>query len=55
MYKEKDIAEDLDARGITLARQTKKEWWDIAPRQLDFKPNKEYDKINVSTIQNKIK
>jgi hypothetical protein len=45
VYKEKDIAEDLDARGITLARQTKKEWWDIAPRQLEFKPNKEYDKI----------
>lgn len=45
VYKEKDIAEDVDARGITLARQTKKEWWDIAPRQLSFKPNKEYDKI----------
>lgn len=45
VYKEKDIAEDLDARGITLARQTKKEWWDIAPRQLEFKPNKEYYKI----------
>lgn len=45
VYKEKDIAEDLDARGITLAIQTKKEWWDIAPRQLEFKPNKEYDKI----------
>ncbi len=45
VYKEKDIAEDLDARGITLARQTKKEWWDIAPRQLEFKRNKEYDKI----------
>jgi hypothetical protein len=45
VYKEKDIVEDLDARGITLARQTKKEWWDLAPRQLEFKPNKEYDKI----------
>lgn len=45
VYKEKDIAEDVDARGITLARQTKKEWWNIAPRQLEFKPNKEYDKI----------
>ncbi len=45
VYKEKEIAEDLDARGITLARQTKKGWWDIAPRQLEFKPNKEYDKI----------
>ena len=45
VYKEKDITEDVDARGIKLTRQTKKEWWDIAPRQLEFKPNKEYDKI----------
>jgi type II restriction/modification system DNA methylase subunit YeeA len=45
VYKEKDIAEDVDGRGITLTRQTKKEWWDLAPRQLEFKPNKEYDKI----------
>jgi hypothetical protein len=45
VYKEKDIAEELDARGITLKRQSKKEWWDIAPRILEFKPNKEYDRI----------
>ena len=45
VYKEKDIAEDADARGITLTRQTKKEWWDTAPRQLAFKPKKEYDKV----------
>lgn len=45
VYKEIDIAEDVDARGITLARQTKKEWWDIAPRQLEFKSNQAYDKI----------
>jgi hypothetical protein len=43
VYKEKDIAEDVDARGITLARQTKKEWWDLAPRQLEFKPQTEYE------------
>jgi len=45
VYKEKHIAEDVDARGITLTRQTKKEWWDNAPRQLEFKPNKEYATI----------
>ena len=45
VYKEKHIAEDVDARGITLTRQTKKEWWDSAPRQLEFKPNKEYATI----------
>lgn len=45
VYKEKDIAEDVDAKGKTLTKQSKKEWWDTAPRQLEFKPNKEYDKI----------
>lgn len=45
VYKEKHIAEDVDARGITLTRQTKKEWWDNAPRQLEFKPSKEYATI----------
>jgi hypothetical protein len=45
VYKEKDIAEDVDARGITLKKQSKKEWWNIAPRQLEFKPNKEYSTI----------
>lgn len=45
VYKEKDILEDIDSRGITLTRQTRKEWWDTTPRQLEFKPNKEYDKI----------
>jgi hypothetical protein len=45
VYKEKDIAEDVDSRGIPLARQSKKEWWDTATRLLEFKPNKEYDKI----------
>ncbi len=45
VYKEKHIAEDVDARGITLTRKTKKEWWDSAPRQLEFKPNKEYATI----------
>jgi hypothetical protein len=45
VYNEKDITEDYDARGIRLTRQTKKEWWEKAPRQLEFKPNKEYNKI----------
>jgi len=45
VYKEKDITEDFDSRGIPLKKQTKKEWWDKAPRQLEFKPNKVYDKI----------
>jgi len=45
VYKEKDIAEETDARGITLRRQPKKEWWETAPRQLEFKPQQEFDKI----------
>jgi len=45
VYPAKDIAEDTDYRGITLKKQTKKEWWEKAPRQLEFKPNTEISKI----------
>lgn len=45
VYKEKDIAEETDARGITLKKQPKKEWWEIAPRQLEFKPKQNHEKI----------
>ncbi len=45
VYPAKQIAEDTDYRGITLKKQTKKEWWNIAPRQLEFKPNTEIGKI----------
>ncbi len=45
VYKEKDLLEEVDKSGKPLSRQPKKEWWDTAPRQLEFKPNNEYDKI----------
>ena len=45
VYKEKDLLEEVDKSGKPLSRQLKKEWWDTAPRQLEFKPNNEYDKI----------
>ena len=49
VYKEKDLIEEdeiiKDARGREKRVPKKKEWWETAPRQLEFKPNKEYDKI----------
>ena len=49
VYKEKDLSEEteviIDAKGKQKRVPVKKEWWDTAPRQLEFKPNKEYDKI----------
>jgi len=45
VYAAKDIAEDINAQGITLKKQTKKEWWKKAPRQLQFKPTEETGKI----------
>ncbi len=49
VYKEKELIEEdeivKDARGRDKRVPKKKEWWDTAPRQLEFKPNKEYDKI----------
>ena len=49
VYKEKDLIEEdeivKDARGRDKRVSKKKEWWNMAPRQLEFKPNKEYDKI----------
>ena len=49
VYKEKDLLEETevikDAKGKQKRVPVKKEWWDTAPRQLEFKPNKEYDKI----------
>jgi len=45
VYKESDLAEDVDAKGSPLKKQSKKEWWNTAPRQLEFRPQQEYDKI----------
>lgn len=54
VYKEKDIAQDLDSAGRPLARQPKKEWWDSAPRQLEFKPQTDYTKIKHGRKQDEI-
>ncbi|MFN9998767.1 MAG: hypothetical protein ACK52X_04005, partial [bacterium] len=49
VYKEKDLLEETevikDAKGKQKRVPVKKEWWDTAPRQLEFKPNKEYSTI----------
>lgn len=54
VYKEKDITQDLDSAGKPLARQSKKEWWDSAPRQLEFKPQTDYTKIKHGRKQDEI-
>jgi hypothetical protein len=45
VYKEKDIAEELDSNGKPLKIQFKKEWWNAAPRLLEFKPGNDTQKI----------
>jgi hypothetical protein len=45
VYHVKDIAEELDKSGKPLKKQPKKEWWETAPKQLEFKPTSDYDKI----------
>lgn len=54
VYKEKDIAEEADTRGITLKKQPIKEWWETAPRQLEFKPQDSYEKIKHGRKQDEI-
>ncbi len=54
VYAEKDIAVDTNAQGDTLRKQTKKAWWEIAPRQLEFKPGTDFDKIRHGRKQNEI-
>lgn len=54
VYKEKDIAQELDKFGKPLSKQSKKEWWKTAPRLLEFKPQKDYTKIKHGRKQDEI-
>ena len=54
VYKIKDIIEEIDASGRPLAKQPKKEWWITAPKQLEFKPQLEYDKVKNGRKQDEI-
>lgn len=54
VYPVKDLLEDVDSRGITIKKQSKKEWWETAPRILEFKPTKDYDKIKHGRKQDEI-
>ena len=45
VYKVTDLAQELDKNGRPLRKQPKKEWWETAPRQLEFKPQTGYTKI----------
>jgi hypothetical protein len=48
VYAAKDVAEETDKNGKPLAKQPKKEWWETAPRQLEFTPNTNFDKIKTN-------
>lgn len=54
VYKEKDLVEEMDSSGRPFKKQPKKEWWETAPRQLEFKPNPGYDKIKHGRKQDEI-
>jgi hypothetical protein len=58
VYKEKDISEEYevikDARGRDKRVLIKKEWWDTAPKQLEFKPGRGYEKIKHGRKQDEI-
>ena len=58
VYKEKDLIEEdeiiKNAKGKQKRVPMKKEWWETAPRQLEFTPNKDYDKIKHKRKQDEI-
>jgi len=54
VYPAKEICVDTDAQKKATKLQTKKEWWDKAPRLLDFKPTADFDKIKHGRKQDEI-
>ena len=54
VYPTKELLEDSDSNGIPLKKQSKKEWWEKAPRLLEFKPSTDYDKIKHNRKQDEI-
>ncbi|MGL2993491.1 hypothetical protein [Flavobacterium sp. TSSA_36] len=54
VYNAKDLMVDLDKNGTVATKQSKKEWWDKAPRLLEFKPSLDYDKIKHNRKQDEI-
>lgn len=48
VYSAKDVAEETDKGGKPLAKQPKKEWWETAPRQLEFTPGTQLDKVKTN-------
>lgn len=54
VYPVKEIAEDTDSRGNTTKLQSKKEWWETAPRQLEFKANTDFEKIRHGRKQDEV-
>ncbi|MBP7808642.1 MAG: hypothetical protein KA163_05080 [Bacteroidia bacterium] len=58
VYAEKDLIEEYEViksgKGKDKKALAKKEWWEKAPRQLEFKPNSDFDKIKTNRKQNEV-
>ena len=58
VYAAKDIEEEFelikDSKGKSKRVPVKKEWWEKAPRLLEFKPSTDYDKIKHNRKQDEI-
>ncbi|MBS1636195.1 MAG: hypothetical protein JST26_09780 [Bacteroidetes bacterium] len=58
VYSEKDVIEEYEVvkndKGTDKKALVKKEWWEKAPRQLEFKPNTDFEKIKTNRKQNEI-
>ncbi|MCA6471286.1 MAG: hypothetical protein IM591_12955 [Chitinophagaceae bacterium] len=58
VFKEKDLIEEdeiiKDGKGKQKRVPMKKEWWETAPRKLEFAPNKDYSKIKHKRKQDEI-
>lgn len=58
VYDEKEISEEYEVLRNTKGRETRrmvsKEWWDKAPKQLEFKPNPNHDRIRTNRKNSEI-
>lgn len=58
VYAEKELSEEYEvvrnAKGKDKRTLIKKEWWEKAPRQIEFKPNTNYEKLKTDRKPNEI-
>ncbi|MFL5766098.1 MAG: hypothetical protein ACJ77K_19290 [Bacteroidia bacterium] len=58
VYAEKDVIEEYEvvknAKGKDNKTLIKKEWWEKAPKQLEFNPNLDFEKLKTNRKQNEV-